>query len=177
MVHQTLSGAPASRPPNQPLSGNSRAASAIIHRPVWCATGLSGEPAEQRLPARKRSFCRKEHWWTVQRRSQRAPNCPVQLEDKRLKWSTDPNPNGCADVARTGQCIVIVRWRTGLSGVPIASSLHQRLGKWLGAINTPNHLIHNHPSISEFSFIARAKAQHSKTQSKQSIQSKPQNQL
>jgi hypothetical protein len=51
MVHQTLSGAPASAPSNQPLSGNSRAVSAIIHRTVLCATGLSDEPAEQQLTA------------------------------------------------------------------------------------------------------------------------------
>jgi hypothetical protein len=30
-----------------------------------------------------------------------APDCLVQLEDKRLQRSTAPNPNGCADVART----------------------------------------------------------------------------
>jgi hypothetical protein len=29
--------------------GNSRSHSAIIHRTVWCTTGLSGVPAEQRL--------------------------------------------------------------------------------------------------------------------------------
>jgi hypothetical protein len=44
-----------------------------------------------------------------------------------------------------------------LSGAPIASSLHQRLWKWLGAINTPNHLIHIHPSIPNISFNTRAK--------------------
>jgi hypothetical protein len=32
---------------NQPLSGNSGGASAIIHRTVRCATEPSGEPAEQ----------------------------------------------------------------------------------------------------------------------------------
>jgi hypothetical protein len=32
-----------------------------------------------------------------------APNCPVQQKDKRLQRSTAPNPNGRADVARTGQ--------------------------------------------------------------------------
>jgi hypothetical protein len=52
-----------------------------------------------------------------------APDCPVQLEDKRLQQSTAPNPNGCADVARTGQCTVAVRWRTGLSGVPSPTAL------------------------------------------------------
>jgi hypothetical protein len=35
---------------NQPLSRNPKVASAIIHQTVRCATGLSGEPAEQWLP-------------------------------------------------------------------------------------------------------------------------------
>jgi hypothetical protein len=61
-----------------------------------------------------------------------APDCPVQLEDKRLQRSTAPNPNGCVDVARTGQCTVTVRWRIGLSGAPIASSPCQQLGSGWG---------------------------------------------
>jgi hypothetical protein len=104
-------------PSNQPLSGNSRAASAIIHQTVRCATGLSGELAKRRLSARQRSpaavnnTCQK-----LEHKSQRAPDCPVQLEDKGIQRSTAQNPNGCTDVARTEQCAVIVRWRTGLSG-------------------------------------------------------------
>jgi hypothetical protein len=31
-----------------------------------------------------------------------APDCLVQLEDKTSQRSTSPNPNDCADVARTG---------------------------------------------------------------------------
>jgi hypothetical protein len=51
MCHRTVSGAPG-RTANEPATlGNSRARSAIIHQIVWCATGLSGEPAEQWLPA------------------------------------------------------------------------------------------------------------------------------
>jgi hypothetical protein len=42
-VHQ------ARRPTNPPLSGILQARSTIIYRTVRCATGLSGEPAEQRL--------------------------------------------------------------------------------------------------------------------------------
>jgi hypothetical protein len=38
-----------------------------------------------------------------------APNYPVQLEDNRLQRPTAPNPNGCADVARTEHCTVTVR--------------------------------------------------------------------
>jgi hypothetical protein len=31
-----------------------------------------------------------------------APNCPVQQDDKGSNGRPAPNPNGCADVARTG---------------------------------------------------------------------------
>jgi hypothetical protein len=58
-----------------------------------------------------------------------APDCPVQLEDKNSNGRPAPNPNSCADVARTGQCTVVVRWRTRQFGAPIASILHQRLWK------------------------------------------------
>jgi hypothetical protein len=51
-----LSGVPpdsvrCTREPNSELAtfGNSGSRSAIIHRTVWCSTGLSGAPAEQRL--------------------------------------------------------------------------------------------------------------------------------
>jgi hypothetical protein len=106
-----------------------------------------------------------------------APDCPVQQDNRRLQWSTAQNPNGCTDVARTGQCTVIVRWRTRLSDAPIASRNHPTARSGWEAINTPNHLIHCHPGLLKSSFIARAKAQHSTIQSKQSIHSKPQNEL
>jgi hypothetical protein len=101
-----------------------------------------------------------------------APDCLVQQDDKRLQHSTALNPNGCTDVARTGQCTVAVRWRTGLSCAPIDSRNQPTTRSGWEAINTPNHLIHSHPCLLKSSFIARAKAQHSKTQSKQSIHSK-----
>jgi hypothetical protein len=69
--------------------GNSRARSTIIHRTVWCVTGLSGEPAEQRLPALQRlstqrnSACQKS-----ERRSQRAPDCPVWYRTVRCSKTT-----------------------------------------------------------------------------------------
>jgi hypothetical protein len=55
MVHRTVSGAPGSYNSKPATLGNSRARSTIIHQTVRCATRLSGEPAEQRLPARQRS--------------------------------------------------------------------------------------------------------------------------
>jgi hypothetical protein len=47
--HRTLSGVPRPYSSNQPLSGFSKAPSAIIHRTIRCATRLSGAPVEQRL--------------------------------------------------------------------------------------------------------------------------------
>jgi hypothetical protein len=92
--------------------------------------------------------------------SQRAPDCPVPQEDKVSNGRPAPNPNGWLTWRRTGQGIVPVpvRWRTGLSGVPIGSSLGQRLPRWLGAINTPNHHNHWHPSFLEITFNTRASA-------------------
>jgi hypothetical protein len=148
-------------PLNQPLSGNSRAASAIIHRTVRCATGLSGEPAEQRLYAQQRPPATMNSGSKKSERnglSGAAPDCPVQQDDKGSNGRPAPNPNDCADVARTGQCTVVVWWHTGLSGAPIAIRNQPTARSGWEAINTPNHLIHIHPSISEFSFIARAKS-------------------
>jgi hypothetical protein len=95
-----------------------------------------------------------------------APNCPVQQDDKAPQRSTALNHNGCADMARTEQCTVTVWWRTGLSGAPIANRNQPTARSGWEAINTPNHLIHSHPSLLKSLFIARAKAQHSKTQIK-----------
>jgi hypothetical protein len=53
-----------------------------------------------------------------------------------------------------------------VSGAPIDSSLPQRLNWWLGAINTPNHLHSNHPSIHYSSLNTRAIDSTPKTQFK-----------
>jgi hypothetical protein len=96
----------------------------------------------------------------------------VQLEDKHLQRSTALNPNGCTDVACTGQCTVTVRWRTELSGAPIASRNQPTTRSGWEAINTPQPP-HSLPSkYSEFFIHCKSKTQHSKTQSKnQSTQS------
>jgi hypothetical protein len=60
-----------------------------------------------------------------------APNCPVPQEDKGTNSQLLQNPNGLVTWRRTGHCTVSVRWRTGLSGAPIASSLpNGYLGGW-----------------------------------------------
>jgi hypothetical protein len=58
---------------------------------------------------------------------------------------------------------VALTWRAPdsaqwLSGAPITSRNQPMTRSGWEAINNPNHLIHIHPSISEFSFIARAKS-------------------
>jgi hypothetical protein len=66
-----------------------------------------------------------------------APDCPVQQDDKGSNDRPASNPNGCADVARIGQCTVVVWWRTGLSGAPIASRIQPTARSGWEAINTP----------------------------------------
>jgi hypothetical protein len=61
-VQRTLSGAPGQAPFKQATLGNSEARSAIIHRNVRCATGLSDEPVEQRLPAHQRPTAQSIQW-------------------------------------------------------------------------------------------------------------------
>jgi hypothetical protein len=135
-------------------------------------------PAEQQLTHANDRLCRvNSAVQKSERRSQRAPDCPVHEDDKGSNGLLALNPNSYTDVARTGQCTVTVQWRTGLSGAPIASRFQQMARSGWEAINTPNHLIHIHPSISEFSFIARAKSNTQRhNQSNQSTQS-PKNQL
>jgi hypothetical protein len=178
-VHRTMSGAPGQQPTNQPLSGIFSVRSTIIHRTIQCATGLSGEPAEQRLPTRRRSIAQmnsattkvRVQKWEVTGLSGVTPDCPMQKKYKRLQRSTTPNPNGRINVARTGQWTVPVRCATGLSGAPFASRLCQRLGSdWGYKYPQPPH---SKPSkYSEIFIHCKSKVQHSKTQSKQSIHSK-----
>jgi hypothetical protein len=103
--------------------GFPRRSSAIIHRTVRCATGLSGAPAEQRISARNSRLCKVNSTAAEVRAAVRgAPDCPVPLEDRASNDRPAPRPNG----RMTWQ-------RTGLSGAPFASRLHQRLdfGWWL----------------------------------------------
>jgi hypothetical protein len=130
LAHWTMSGAPpdsvrCTRTYNsKPATlGNLETRSAIIHRTVWCATGLSSEPAKQRLStptvnsanATVRNSAKSEVRAQKSERTELsgvAPDGPVQLEDKRLQRSTAQNHNGW------------VTWqRTRLSGAPIANSL------------------------------------------------------
>jgi hypothetical protein len=57
-----------------------------------------------------------------------APHCPVPQEDKASNGRPTPNPNGWVTWQHTRQGTVSVWWRTGLSSVPIASSLPNGYG-------------------------------------------------
>jgi hypothetical protein len=128
VCHRTVSGAPGRIDLKLFSFGFPRHSSAIIHRTVRCATGLSGAPAEQRLSARNGRLWQ----WTMQNsergRSQsswseghRTVRCHMRTKpptvDQLQPWGT----------WWRGDAPDTVRWRTGLSGAPIASSLLQRL--------------------------------------------------
>jgi hypothetical protein len=125
-----VSGAPGPYRCQPATLGNSRVCSAIIHRTVWCATGLSGEPAEQRLSAPTVDSAKCYSGLQCHDRSQRAPDCPVPQEDKASNGRPAPNPNGWVTWQRIGQGTVSVRCAH-------RQQPPQRLPKWLGAINTP----------------------------------------
>jgi hypothetical protein len=151
--------------------------SAIIHQTVWCATGLSGAPAEQRLQLNGR----------LQRTPAKALQCSDSLRRVRA-----------AGRRRTGQQTVPVRctrsqnsngrnrqnpngWVTWLAHRTVWCAHRQQPSPTVelvvGAINTPNHLHSNHPSIHSFTFNTRAIYTTPKTQFKRSIRSKSQNPL
>jgi hypothetical protein len=109
------------REPNSKLAtfGNSGSHSAIIHRTVRCTTGLSGVPAEQRLPAptvvckgtvkRYSARLRAQKLEQAQKAHQTMNRtCPVaHLSEAPTVGTQRPG-----DVAGAPDSI---RWRTGLS--------------------------------------------------------------
>jgi hypothetical protein len=123
-----------------------RRCSAIIHRTCPVHTGLSGVPAEQRLPTRNGRLCKvnsanqmssklSEGHRTVRCRtglSGVAPDCPVPHEDKDSNGRPAPRPNGKMTWRRTGHCPVAHR--------TVRCALRQQTSPtarfWLVAINT-----------------------------------------
>jgi hypothetical protein len=127
VCHWTVSGAPGKNDFKLFTFGFPRRTSAIIHRSVWCATGLSGAPAEQRSSARNGRLCkansanqmseqRSEGHRTVRCRtglSGVAPDCPVPHEDKASNGRPTPSPNGRMTWWHTGHCPVAHRTLSG----------------------------------------------------------------
>ena len=105
LAHRTVSGAPG--PYNFKLAtlGFLWARSAIIHRTVRCATGLSGAPAEQRLPAQRSTAmdtCERYSARTVRTEvraaTRGAPDSEQCMSGATRRQSSNgrlrPNPNG-----------------------------------------------------------------------------------
>jgi hypothetical protein len=162
LAHRTVSGAPG--PYNSELFtlGFLRPRSTIIHQTVRCTTGLSGAPAEQRLPAQRSTATdtyERYSAWTVCAEVRAvvrgAPDCPVPLEDK-------PPTVVCARTLTVGWR----GWRTGLSGAPINSSPTPTAVWWLSAINTPQPPPLQQSKHSSHFIQYKSKVQHSKTQIK-----------
>jgi hypothetical protein len=112
--------------------GKMQARSAIIHRTVWCATGLSGEPAGNDYPARNGRHWQELQCNTVCIRSQRAPDCPVWHQTVRCRKRTKLQ-------GTTRLRTLMVGWHGGatdteqcLSSAPIASSLPNGYGSGWG---------------------------------------------
>jgi hypothetical protein len=111
VVHRTVSGAPGWFPVNRPLSGNVQRRTAIIHRTIrWC-TGLSGEPTVTSATVGR-----------AIRGRQGAPDCPVYTGQCPLRQlARRCNDRLCQKRKEigTGPSTVTIRWRTGLSSVPL----------------------------------------------------------
>jgi hypothetical protein len=164
VCHRTVSGAPCPYKDKPDTLGKTEPHSAIIHRTVRCATGLSGVPAEQQLLA-PTVDC-KSGWQMNSARRARgapdskqylsggAPDCPVPQEDKLSNGRRSQNPNGWVTWRRTRQCPVAHRTvRCALRQQPSPTACW-----WLRAISTPNHHNSKHPSLLKFSFNTRASA-------------------
>jgi hypothetical protein len=141
VCHRTLSGAPGNPTLNLSPSGFLGSCSAIIHRTIRCCTGLSDVPAEQWLLCANGRLQRAVNALQCAQKSEQSQkahrtvnsDCPVAqkteapLVERRATVASTSVPG--SDVAGAPDS---VRWRTGLSGAPCDSSIHQRLIWWLG---------------------------------------------
>jgi hypothetical protein len=94
----------------------------------------------------------------LETRSQRAPDFPVPQEHKAPTVDFALNPNGWVTWQGTEKCTVPVRWRTGLSGAPIASNHPNGYPSGWGREIPPNHHNFKHPRFLKITFNTRALA-------------------
>jgi hypothetical protein len=114
VCHRTVSGALGPYRVQAATLGFSQACSAIIHRTVRCATGLSGEPAGNSY-LRSTVDCKSTNDVNSAAAEVRAAksegtglsgvalDCPVPQKDKAPTVDFSPNPNGWVTWRRTGQ--------------------------------------------------------------------------
>jgi hypothetical protein len=162
MHHRTVSGAPRKSDSElasfgNPLRYNSPDMSGA-HRTVRCASGATTTSRVtvdcNALNARLRA----------QRSRARAGGTPDSLQV--LSGAPPDSQAGPQDKAPTvgtqrpgdvAGALDSVRWRTGLSGAPCDSSLHQTASLVVGVINTPNHPTFKSSKFSTFQLLTRAK--------------------
>jgi hypothetical protein len=159
-----LSGAPpdsvrCTRDSNSELLtfGNSGSHSAIIHRTVRCASGATTTSAPTvACNSIKCATVRAEVRYapegapdSLQDLSGAPPDCPVAQKTEALMVRIQ-RPGDVAGAPDS------VRWRTGLSGAPCDSSLHQTTSLVVGAINTPDHPPFIVSKFSHFLHLTRA---------------------
>jgi hypothetical protein len=150
---------------NSPASG---ICSAIIHRTVRCDSGATTTSRAtvdfNALNARLRA----------QRSRARAGGTPDSLQG--LSGAPPDSQAGPQDRAptvgtqRPGDAAGApdsVRWRTGLSGAPCDSSLHQTASLVVGAINTPTTPHSIHPSFPPSNYLQELSIQYKTHQSDQ----------
>jgi hypothetical protein len=98
----------------------------------------------------------------AQRSRARAGGTPDSLQD--LSGDSQAGPHVRAPTVGTQRPGDVagapdsVRWRTGLSGAPCDSSLHQTTSLVVGVINTPNHPTFKPSKFSTFQLLTRALA-------------------
>jgi hypothetical protein len=132
--------------------------SAIIHWTCPVHTGLSGEPAEQRL------LRANGHLQRAQRSRACTGGTPDSLQDLsgappdsqagpqvRAPTVGTQRPGDVAGAPDTVRC------RTRLSGAPCDSSLHQTASLVVGVINTPNHPTFKTSKFLNFQPLTRAR--------------------
>jgi hypothetical protein len=151
--------------------GNSGGRSAIIHRTVRCSIGRCSVAhrtvrcaSGATTTSRQRSSAEDIKCATVCARvraepdgapdtqqcmSGAPPDCPVAQKTE----APTVGIQRFGDVAGAPDSI---RWRSGLSGVPCDSSLHQTASLVVGAINTPNHPPFIASKFSNFPHLIRA---------------------
>jgi hypothetical protein len=163
--------------------GNSQRRFAIIHRTVRCTTGLFGVPPDSvRCPQRRvtlnspasgfrsAKIHRTVRWASGATATSRATvDCNAEEQCTRgwhtgqstglvrcatgqLGGPTSQSSNGRNPTTRWRG------WRTGLSGAPCDSSLHQTASLVVGVINTPNHPTFMSSKFSTFQLLTRALA-------------------
>jgi hypothetical protein len=151
--------------------GNSGGRSSIIHRTVRCSTGqcpvahrtvrcASGATATSAPTV----ACNRIKCATVRAEVRHAPEgAPDSLQDMSGAPPDCPvaqkTEAPTVRIQRLGDVIGApdsVRWRTGLSGAPCDSSLHQTTSLVVGAINTPNHPPFIASKFSDFPHLTRA---------------------